>query len=187
MLEIAHSTDSTAYHHEEPECHGLYMNITNTERDNLPSDPEAGPMVFTLRKKGGQEISVQTLEGRPGLLAWYAENCGYNPDVDSGIEVPIHELIELVASHMLHSHKQGNSEEADDFARRIASWRVLNPERPVPTEPTLQDLRDSLVKVLAILHPGVLGLIHTHHSAETAERAIETILLAKALVAATKV
>lgn len=183
MLEIAHSTEGTAFFLQEPECHDIYVNVTNNARTNVPHDPEDGSLVFSLRKRDGEEINVCQLEGREGLLTWYAENCGYNPDEDNGAEVPIHELIELVGSHMLHDHTQSNSEAAD-FERRLESWRLLNPPKYTPAAPTPQDLSDSLAKMLAILHPGVVGLIHTHHGEEKCEQAIQTIFEAKALVAA---
>jgi hypothetical protein len=185
MLEIAHSHKGTAFHIDELECPGLYINVTNATRNNLPPDPEAGSMVFSLCKMGGEELSACVIEGREGLLSWYAENCGYDPDDDNGKEVPIHELIELVGAHMLHSEKESNRT-ATDFATRLESWRLLNPVKHANAAPTLLDLRDSLVKLLAILHPGVVGLIYSNHGEEKCEVAIETILNAKALVAATK-
>lgn len=70
-----------------------------------PADIEVDALVITARTDDGREKLV-SLAGRAGLLAWYVENVGYDPDEDIGGLTPIVELVSLVGE-MIYLHAFG--------------------------------------------------------------------------------
>lgn len=85
---------------------GRFALIQVMGANHAPRSPEVDPLNFALcRLDREQVISIDIPEGRLGLLAWAAEQMGVEPDVNDMVtDIPIDELIDTVASHMLVSH-----------------------------------------------------------------------------------
>lgn len=182
MTEIVTTAKGQAMQVTESECRGLLVRVTNEAGTDVVANPETDIMTMGIYTSTGEELAAVLIDGREGLLSWYEGNCGYDPDTDNGAAVPILDLIKLVASHMLHQEAEAVAAKSD-FQYRLESWRLLNPAKHVAALPNIFDLRDALQSVLAILHPGVVGLIHEHHGAERCNIAVEAITKAKALAA----
>ena len=85
---------------------GRFALIQVMGANHAPRSPEVDPLNFSLcRTDREQVVSIDIPQGRLGLLAWAAEQMGVEPDDhDMVTDVPIDELIDTVASHMLACH-----------------------------------------------------------------------------------
>jgi len=70
----------------------------------LPDEPETDEIdigVYPENEFCGEHLTMTKLIGRQGLIAWYIENVGHDPDADQGSPISILELMEQVAQHLL--------------------------------------------------------------------------------------
>lgn len=104
-LKIVDIDGGHAFTSEEQDAPGFKTYITNESLDGLPQDPENEPIqfcVFAPKSTEPEPIST-VVHGRAGLVKWYLENVGFDPDTESGEQLPIGQLIENVAAHMMLS------------------------------------------------------------------------------------
>lgn len=93
---------STAWQASEPDAPGLFALVYATEYLKIPIDPNTEDLTFAVfRGSGNESIGTFNIEGRAGLNLWYREHVGYEPDKEPDGEVPILELIDNVAGHIL--------------------------------------------------------------------------------------
>ncbi|NTB05869.1 hypothetical protein [Agrobacterium tumefaciens] len=86
---------------EEPDAPGFKTYITDSSIDAGPTAPETDMMQFSVFAPGSTEPEPisSLLHGRRGIVEWYVNNVGFNPD-EKG-KTPIGELIENTAAHMM--------------------------------------------------------------------------------------
>lgn len=104
LVEFDAGAGATAWRVTEPEAAGLFALVyakTGTLMA-IPSDPENGPLVFTVfDEEGGHPSVTVELAGRADLNSFYESHVGYAPDQEPGGPIPIQELIADIAAKML--------------------------------------------------------------------------------------
>jgi type II secretory pathway pseudopilin PulG len=92
----------TVYRVTDNSAPGYFAYVTDASRRRIPADPENETMRFSVFHEDKPEpLKVAELTGRAGLLAWYVENVGYDPDADNGSPLPVLDLIDRVAGHLM--------------------------------------------------------------------------------------
>lgn len=98
---VQNTAAESAYTLIEFDAPGYTAYITDASNMAAPHEPETSEIRFTIRSNSSVEpVVVVIANGRAGLIEWYVENVGYDPDADEGI-IPILELVERVAGHLL--------------------------------------------------------------------------------------
>lgn len=93
----------TAYCVTEPDATYLYALVTDTDGTKIPQRPETDEMMIGAYLDGGTSdaLSRTMVVGRAGLIEWYVQHVGYDPDEDIEGKTPILELLDRVASIIL--------------------------------------------------------------------------------------
>lgn len=96
----------TAYRVTESDAPGFYALVTDEDGSRIPECLESDKiMIGAFRtNRGDENPSFLEVIGRPGLIEWYEENVGHDPDKDMGGTTPILELLDRVASLVLLYH-----------------------------------------------------------------------------------
>ncbi|MYM92588.1 hypothetical protein [Duganella vulcania] len=89
---------------DEKDAADYLLFVTDHSTRQRPATPESEEICFTIRHSDNAElVSVHHLTGRAGLIAWYQEHVGHNPDQeDEGGPLPILELVTSVALHLMY-------------------------------------------------------------------------------------
>lgn len=121
-LEVYKTSDTTtAWRVEEPEVPGMFAIIADGTGNHVPADPEAGDMILALFDDQVPEtLGSVEIDGRAGLNRWYELNVGFRPDDEGDGPLPIQELIQNVAHHMLLRY-YGETREEREEARASGS------------------------------------------------------------------
>jgi hypothetical protein len=93
---------STAWRLNEPDAPGLFALVYNAGSMKIAESPETDRLTFVLFE-GSVNDPVGTVQigGRVRLNSWYQTYVGYTPDEEPDGPVPIMQLIENVATHLL--------------------------------------------------------------------------------------
>lgn len=95
----------------EPDAPGLFAIIANEQCTGIPNNPEADNMVIAIFDEGLPEtLDSIEIDGRSGLNRWYLKNVGYEPDKEPGGPLPIEELINTVAGHLMLCSYEASAE-----------------------------------------------------------------------------
>lgn len=96
----------TAYLVTEPDAKGFYALVTDEDGSRIPVAPETEKMLIGAyhQEQDGETLSLIEVEGRAGLINWYKEHVGYDPDEDIDGTTMMLELLDRVASHILLRH-----------------------------------------------------------------------------------
>jgi hypothetical protein len=93
---------STAWRLKEPDAPGLVALVYNAGSMKIADSPETDRLTFVLFEDSVNDpIGAIEIGGRAGLNSWYQTHVGYVPDHEPDGPVPIMQLIENVAAHLL--------------------------------------------------------------------------------------
>lgn len=93
---------STAWRATEPDAPGLFAFIYDASCMAIPLAPETDDLTFAVIDEGTNEtLGLIVIAGRAGLNDWYLANVGHLPDKEPDGQVPIMNLIDNVAAHLL--------------------------------------------------------------------------------------
>lgn len=68
----------------------------------IPLAPETDDITIAIFEEGVKEtLGSVVIDGRAGLNLWYLKNVGHEPDKEPGGPLPILNLIDNVAAHLL--------------------------------------------------------------------------------------
>jgi hypothetical protein len=121
-LEVYKTSDTTtAWRVEEPEAPGMFAIIADGTGNRVPVDPEVDDMILALFDDQVPEtLGSVEIDGRAGLNRWYELNVGFRPDDEGDGPLPIQELIQNVAHHLLLRY-YGDTKEERELARATVS------------------------------------------------------------------
>lgn len=93
---------STAWRFDEPDAPGLFALVYDARDTKIVERPETDPLTFVLFEESVNDpIGTVEIFGRFGLNFWYQVHVGHMPDNEPDGPLPIMQLIENVASHLL--------------------------------------------------------------------------------------
>lgn len=93
---------STAWRFEEPDAPGLFALVYDARSMKIADRPETDRLTFVLFEESVNDpIGNIEIVGRPGLNFWFQIHVGHMPDNEPDGPLPIIQLIENVASHLL--------------------------------------------------------------------------------------
>ena len=93
---------STAWRATEPDAPGLFALISDGEGLTIPMAPETDDLTIAIFDEGVEEaLGSVVIDGRAGLNRWYLKNIGHEPDEGPEGPLPIMQLIDQVAGHLL--------------------------------------------------------------------------------------
>jgi hypothetical protein len=93
---------SMAWRATEPDAPGLFAIIADEAGTAIPLAPETDDMIIAIFDEDLPEtLGSIEIDGRAGLNRWYLQQVGHIPDKESAEPVPIMELIQNVASHLM--------------------------------------------------------------------------------------
>jgi hypothetical protein len=93
---------STAWRLKEPDAPGLIALVYDAESKRIADRPETDRLTFVLLEGSVNDpVGAIEIDGRAGLNSWYQTHVGYVPDNEPDGPVPIMQLIENVAAHLL--------------------------------------------------------------------------------------
>ena len=92
----------TAWRATETDAPGLFALISSNHGTSIPVTPDTDDMTIAIFDEGVDEtLGSIEVSGRAGLNRWYMLNVGHEPDSGPDGLLPILELIDNVASHLL--------------------------------------------------------------------------------------
>lgn len=92
----------TAWRATEPDAPGLFALISDSQGLAIPLAPETEDLTIAIFDEDVDEtLGSIDLDGRAGLNRWYLTHVGYLPDMEPDGPLPIMQLIENVAAHLL--------------------------------------------------------------------------------------
>jgi hypothetical protein len=93
---------STAWRFDEPDAPGLFALVYDTRSMAIAERPETDRLTFALIEQSVNDpVGTVEIEGRSGLNLWYLANVGHEPDKEPDGPLPVMQLIENVAAHLL--------------------------------------------------------------------------------------
>lgn len=93
---------STAWRFTEPDAPGLFALVYDARTMTIAERPETDRLTFVLFEESvTNPVGTIEINGRPGLNSWYQAHVGHAPDMEPDGPVPIMQLIENVAAHLL--------------------------------------------------------------------------------------
>lgn len=94
--------DSMAWRASEPDAPGLFALVSCEHGMAIPLAPETDTMIIAIFDVGVVEtLGSIEIDGRAGLNCWYLMNIGHEPDKEPDGPLPIMQLIDNVACHLL--------------------------------------------------------------------------------------
>lgn len=111
LEEHATSESTAAWRAFEPDAPGLFAIITDEHGLAVPMAPETNDMIIAIFDETVPEtLGSIEIDGRAGLVRWYIANVGHDPDAEPGGPVPILELINNVAAHLLLRYHEADQD-----------------------------------------------------------------------------
>lgn len=96
------SPASMAWRATEPDAPGLFALVSCEHGMAIPLEPETDNMIIAVFDNGVEEtLGSLEVDGRAGLNRWYLLHVGYEPDKEPDGPLPIMQLIDDVAAHLL--------------------------------------------------------------------------------------
>ena len=94
--------NSMAWRASEPDAPGLFALISCAHGMSIPLAPETDTQIIAIFDDGVVEtLGSIEIDGRAGLNCWYLSNIGHSPDEEPDGPLPIMQLIDNVAAHLL--------------------------------------------------------------------------------------
>jgi hypothetical protein len=93
---------STAWRFNEPDAPGLFALVYDARAMTIADKPETDRLTFVLFEESvSNPVGDIEIDGRAGLNLWYQTHVGHAPDKEPDGPLPIVQLIENVAAHLL--------------------------------------------------------------------------------------
>lgn len=93
---------STAWRFDEPDAPGLFALVYDARTMTIADRPETDRLTFVLFEDSvNNPVGTIEINGRAGLNSWYQAHVGHAPDKEPDGPLPIVQLIENVAAHLL--------------------------------------------------------------------------------------
>ena len=95
----------TAWRTTEPDAPGLFALVSDERGLAIPLEPETDDLTIAIfNERVDETLGSVVLDGRAGLIRWYLQNVGHEPDEAPEGPLPIMQLIDQVAGHLLLRH-----------------------------------------------------------------------------------
>lgn len=93
---------STAWRFHEPDAPGLFALVYDARTMTIAERPETDRLTFVLFEESVNDpVGATEITGRAGLNSWYQTHVGHAPDKEPDGPLPVMQLIENVAAHLL--------------------------------------------------------------------------------------